>query len=156
MCPSSQARRPAPGDPSAQRQSTTTRSRCPTLSNSHSAVTSGPNAITNAEVTLSHLRAMVLDAPRTPLREADLPDPEPGPGQVLLDVHACAVCRTDLHIVDGELTEPKLPLVPGHQIVGRVVKSEGERFGPGDSVGIPWLGWTDGTCRYCTSQRENL
>jgi propanol-preferring alcohol dehydrogenase len=104
------------------------------------------------------MRAMVLDSPNTPLREAELPDPEPAPGQVLLDVHACAVCRTDLHIVDGELDRPKLPLVPGHQIVGRVIGAgEGaDRFSPGDRVGVPWLGWTDGTCRYCRSARENL
>jgi propanol-preferring alcohol dehydrogenase len=104
------------------------------------------------------MRAMVLDAARTPLREAELPDPEPGPGQVLLDVHACAVCRTDLHIVDGELDRPKLPLVLGHQIVGRVLAcgDGAERFSPGDRVGVPWLGWTDGTCRYCRSERENL
>src|SRR3954467_12951214 len=106
-------------------------------------------------VTLHGMRAMVLDAAKTPLREAELPDPEPGAGQVLLEVHACGVCRTDLHIVDGELTEPKLPLVIGHQIVGRVV-SGGERFEPGTRVGVPWLGWTDGTCRYCRSGRENL
>jgi propanol-preferring alcohol dehydrogenase len=104
------------------------------------------------------MRAMVLDSPNTPLREAELPDPEPAPGQVLLDVHACAVCRTDLHIVDGELDRPKLPLVPGHQIVGRVIGAgEGaERFSPGDRVGVPWLGWTDGECAYCLSGRENL
>jgi alcohol dehydrogenase, propanol-preferring len=102
------------------------------------------------------MRAMVLEAARTPLREADLPDPEPGAGQVLLDVHACAVCRTDLHVVDGELTQPKLPLVPGHQIVGTVAQSRGERFETGARVGVPWLGWTDGTCRYCRSGRENL
>jgi propanol-preferring alcohol dehydrogenase len=102
------------------------------------------------------MRAMVLDAPKTALRAAELPDPEPGPGQLLLEVHACGVCRTDLHIVDGELTEPKLPLVIGHQIVGRVIHGEGERFGPGERVGMPWLGWTDGTCRYCRSGRENL
>jgi alcohol dehydrogenase, propanol-preferring len=101
------------------------------------------------------MRAMVLDAPKTPLHEAELPDPEPGAGQVLLDVHACAVCRTDLHIADGELTEPKLPLVLGHQIVGHVLRG-GERFEPGARVGVPWLGWTDGTCRYCRSGRENL
>jgi propanol-preferring alcohol dehydrogenase len=101
------------------------------------------------------MRAMVLEAARTPLREADLPDPDPGPGQVLLEVHACAVCRTDLHIVDGELTEPKLPLVLGHQIVSRVLRG-GERFEVGARVGVPWLGWTDGTCRYCLSGRENL
>jgi alcohol dehydrogenase, propanol-preferring len=95
------------------------------------------------------MRAMVLEQPRTPLQLRELPDPEPGPGQLLIEVHACAVCRTDLHIVDGELTEPKLPLVPGHQIVGTVV-------GRGDRVGVPWLGWTDGTCRYCRTGRENL
>src|SRR3954464_11021359 len=101
------------------------------------------------------MRAMVLEAARMPLREAELPDPEPGRGQVLLEVHACAVCRTDLHVVDGELPRPKLPLVPGHQIVGHVLGGEG-RFKPGARVGVAWLGWTDGTCRYCTSARENL
>jgi propanol-preferring alcohol dehydrogenase len=101
---------------------------------------------------------MVLERQREPLRKVDLPVPEPGPGQLRVRVHACGVCRTDLHIVDGELTEPKLPLVPGHQIVGTVDElGEGaERFAVGDRVGIPWLGWTDGTCRYCTSGRENL
>jgi alcohol dehydrogenase, propanol-preferring len=98
---------------------------------------------------------MVLEAPRRPLREAELPTPEPGRGEVLLEVSACGVCRTDLHIVDGELTEPKLPLVPGHQVVARVVRG-GERFAPGDRVGVPWLGWTCGECRYCRSGRENL
>jgi len=101
---------------------------------------------------------MVLERQRQPLRLAELPAPTPGPGQVLLDVRACGVCRTDLHILDGELTEPKLPLVPGHQIVG-VVREAGEgaeRFAPGDRVGVPWLGWTDGECRYCRSGRENL
>jgi alcohol dehydrogenase, propanol-preferring len=98
---------------------------------------------------------MVLDAPRRRLREAELPAPKPGPGEVLLEVLACGVCRTDLHIVDGELTEPKLPLVPGHQIVARVVGG-GERFAAGDRVGVPWLGWTCGECRYCRSGRENL
>jgi propanol-preferring alcohol dehydrogenase len=101
---------------------------------------------------------MVLEQQRQPLRRADLPVPEPGPGQVLVGVHTCGVCRTDLHIVDGELTEPKLPLVPGHQIVGTVERAgEGaERFAVGDRVGVPWLGWTDGECRYCRSGRENL
>jgi alcohol dehydrogenase, propanol-preferring len=94
------------------------------------------------------VRAMVLDAPGRPLRAAELPDPEPAHGQVLLEVQACGVCRTDLHVVDGELPDPKLPLVPGHQIVG--VAEDGRR------LGVPWLGWTDGTCRYCTSGRENL
>ena len=91
---------------------------------------------------------MVLERQREPLRLRDLREPEPGPGQVRLRVLACAVCRTDLHIVDGELERPKLPLVPGHQIVG--VADDGRR------LGVPWLGWTDGTCRYCTTGRENL
>ena len=98
---------------------------------------------------------MVLERQREPLKLEELPDPEPGPGQVLLEVAACGVCRTDLHIFDGELTQPKLPLVMGHQIVARVVTG-GERFEPGRRVGVPWLGWTDGTCRYCRSGRENL
>jgi propanol-preferring alcohol dehydrogenase len=101
---------------------------------------------------------MVLERQGEPLRLAELPEPSAGPGQVLLDVRACGVCRTDLHILDGELSEPKLPLVPGHQIVG-VVREVGEgvdRFAPGDSVGVPWLGWTDGECRYCRGGRENL
>jgi alcohol dehydrogenase, propanol-preferring len=101
---------------------------------------------------------MVLEQPRAPLRPADLPRPEPGPGQLLIDVHVCGVCRTDLHVVDGELSDPKLPLVVGHQIVGTVAAlGEGvERHAVGDRVGVPWLGATDGTCRYCTSGRENL
>ena len=98
---------------------------------------------------------MVLDRAREPLRLAELPDPKPAAGQLLLRVLACGVCRTDLHIVDGDLSEPKLPLVPGHQIVGEVVVG-GERFEPGARIGVPWLGWTDGTCRYCLSGRENL
>jgi propanol-preferring alcohol dehydrogenase len=101
---------------------------------------------------------MVLERQGEPLRLAELPEPSAGPGQVLLDVRACGVCRTDLHILDGELSEPKLPLVPGHQIVG-VVREAGEgvdRFAPGDRVGVPWLGWTDGECRYCRGGRENL
>jgi propanol-preferring alcohol dehydrogenase len=104
------------------------------------------------------MRAMVLERPRDPLRPADLPDPRPGPGQVLISVAACGVCRTDLHIVDGELSEPKLPLVPGHQVVGSVVEAgEGaERFEAGARVGVPWLGWACGECRYCTSGHENL
>jgi propanol-preferring alcohol dehydrogenase len=101
------------------------------------------------------MRAMVLERPGTPLHAAELPDPEPGPGQVLVEVSACGVCRTDLHVVDGELPDPKLPLVVGHQVVGRVVRG-GERFPPGERVGIPWLGWTDGECRYCLGGRENL
>ena len=101
------------------------------------------------------MRAMVLEKAGEPLRPAELPEPEPGPGQVALEVVACGICRTDLHIVDGELSEPKLPLVLGHQIVARVIGG-GERFEPGRRVGVPWLGWTDGTCRYCRSGRENL
>jgi alcohol dehydrogenase, propanol-preferring len=98
---------------------------------------------------------MILDAPRRPLRPAEVPDPEPDPGQLLIRVHVCAVCRTDLHVVDGELPDPKLPLIVGHQIVG-TVESGGERFESGARVGVPWLGWTDGTCRYCRTERENL
>jgi propanol-preferring alcohol dehydrogenase len=101
---------------------------------------------------------MVLERPGEPLRLADVPVPEPGPDQVRLAVAACGVCRTDLHILDGELSEPKLPLVPGHQIVGTVdaVGEGAERFAPGDRVGVPWLGWTCGECRYCRGGRENL
>jgi alcohol dehydrogenase, propanol-preferring len=101
---------------------------------------------------------MLLEQPGSPLRPADVREPEPGAGQLLLDVHACGICRTDLHVVDGELPDPKLPLVPGHQIVGRVAaRGDGcERHAVGDRVGVPWLGSTDGTCRYCTSDRENL
>jgi propanol-preferring alcohol dehydrogenase len=101
------------------------------------------------------MRAMVLDAPGEKLRRADLPVPERSPGQVLVDVAACAVCRTDLHVLDGELPDPKLPLVLGHQAVARVVESDG-RFDEGQRIGIPWLGWVDETCRYCLSGRENL
>ncbi len=101
------------------------------------------------------MRAMVLRSAGAPLEEADLPDPEPGAGQALLRVRACGVCRTDLHVVDGELTRPKLPLVPGHEIVAEVVTSAG-RFTPGERVGVPWLGWTCGTCAYCLAGRENL
>lgn len=104
------------------------------------------------------MRAMVLDAPGQPLREARLPIPSPGPNELLLRVRACAVCRTDLHVVDGELPHPKLPLVPGHEIVATVVEA-GEQvrgFAPGMRVGVPWLGWSCGQCRYCESGRENL
>jgi alcohol dehydrogenase, propanol-preferring len=104
------------------------------------------------------MRAMVLERAGEPLVLRELPEPEPGPGQVLISVAACGVCRTDLHILDGELSEPKLPLVPGHQIAGTVAAAgEGaERFQPGQRIGVPWLGWTDGTCRYCRGGRENL
>ena len=104
------------------------------------------------------MRAMLLEASGEPLRAAEVAVPEPGAGQVLLRVHCCAVCRTDLHVVDGELPGPKLPLVPGHQIVGTVERT-GEQAGgftAGDRVGVPWLGWTDGECRYCLAGRENL
>jgi len=99
------------------------------------------------------MRAVVFDGDT--LEPAEVPEPEPGPGEILIDVSACGVCRTDLHIVDGELSKPKLPLILGHQIVGRAATA-GERFAVGDRVGVPWLGWTDGICRYCTSGRENL
>ena len=104
------------------------------------------------------MRAMILDSPGNPLRSAEVPEPEPAPEQVLLRVRACAVCRTDLHVVDGELPDPKLPLIPGHQIVGTVERVGGrvDRFEVGDRVGVPWLGRTDGTCRYCLAGRENL
>jgi propanol-preferring alcohol dehydrogenase len=104
------------------------------------------------------MRAMVLERAGERLRPTQLPDPSPGPGQALIAVAACGVCRTDLHILDGELSEPKLPLVPGHQIVGTVAAlGEGaERFELGRRVGVPWLGWTDGQCRYCRRGRENL
>ena len=104
------------------------------------------------------MRAMLLEAPRRPLRLADLPDPRPGPGQLLLSVHACGVCRTDLHVFDGELPDPKLPLVLGHQIVGTVVAlgPDAARFALGRRVGVPWLGSTCGRCRYCRAGQENL
>jgi propanol-preferring alcohol dehydrogenase len=104
------------------------------------------------------MRAMVLDSPGDPLRAAEVPEPEPGPEEVLLRVHACAVCRTDLHVVDGELPDPKVTLIPGHQIVGTVERVGGrvENFAVGDRVGVPWLGYTDGNCRYCLTGRENL
>ncbi|RKG61153.1 zinc-binding alcohol dehydrogenase family protein [Corallococcus sp. AB011P] len=104
------------------------------------------------------MRAMVLHAPGQRLRQEERPIPEPGPEQVLLKVHACAVCRTDLHVVDGELTRPKLPLVPGHEIVATVVAAGArvEGFAPGLRVGVPWLGWSCGQCRFCRSGRENL
>ncbi len=104
------------------------------------------------------MRAMILERPRQPLRSRDAPKPKLGAGQLLVRVATCAVCRTDLHVVDGELPDPKLPLIPGHQIVGRIEQiGEGvEGFSAGDRVGIPWLGWTDGECVYCRSNRENL
>jgi len=112
------------------------------------------------------MRAMILDKPGQPLQLRDMPKPRPGRGQLLVRVNTCAVCRTDLHVVDDELPNPKLPLILGHQIVGRVeevgedsnLKSEisNQKFEIGDRVGIPWLGWTDGDCAYCRSNRENL
>jgi propanol-preferring alcohol dehydrogenase len=104
------------------------------------------------------MRAMVLEAPGRPLEERELPDPRPESGQVLLRVSACGVCRTDLHVADGELPDPKLPLVLGHQIVGTVAETgpAAGRFGMGRRVGVPWLGWTCGEGRYCRSGRENL
>jgi propanol-preferring alcohol dehydrogenase len=103
------------------------------------------------------MRAMVLDGPGRPLRATELPVPEPGPGQALLKIHACGVCRTDLHLLDGEVDVPHPPRVLGHQIVGEVIAGEvPEAAPPGRLVGVPWLGWTDGTCAYCTSGRENL
>jgi len=104
------------------------------------------------------MKAMQLAAPRMALKLVDLPTPRPGRGQLLIRIHACGVCRTDLHVVDGELAQGKLPIVPGHEIVGMVVEKGGgvERFAIGERVGVPWLGYTCGACRYCASGRENL
>jgi propanol-preferring alcohol dehydrogenase len=104
------------------------------------------------------MRAMVLERSPGELRLKELPRPEPGPGQLLIKVHACGVCRTDLHVVDGDLTEPKLPLVPGHEVVGRVAALgvDVEGFAAGARVGVPWLGWTCGDCRFCRAGQENL
>ena len=104
------------------------------------------------------MRAMVLNTPRTPLAAMNRPDPVPGPGEIRVGVSACGVCRTDLHVVDGELPRPKLPLVPGHEIVGRVdaLGAGVAGFEIGQRVGVPWLGHTCGTCPYCVSGRENL
>src|SRR3990172_10940477 len=101
---------------------------------------------------------MVLFQTKNALSEAELPTPQPGPSEVLIRIDTCAVCRTDLHVVDGDLPKPKLPLIPGHQIVGRVVAlgPNAQRFEIGDRVGLPWLGWTCGTCEYCKSGQENL
>jgi len=104
------------------------------------------------------MNAMLLESARRPLRAAGIATPQPGPGQLLIKISACGVCRTDLHIFDGELARPKLPLVLGHEIIG-VVEQTGEgvdAFAAGDRVGVPWLGWVDGTCVYCRSGRENL
>jgi alcohol dehydrogenase, propanol-preferring len=104
------------------------------------------------------MRAMALEQQGAPLVAAELPAPQPATRQVAVSVHVCGVCRTDLHVVDGDLAEPKLPLVPGHQIVGEVaeVGAGAERFAAGERIGVPWLGWTCGECRYCVSGRENL
>jgi len=101
---------------------------------------------------------MLFEKVGQPLRLAKIPIPQPGSGQLLLRVHACAVCRTDLHILDGELSQPKLPLILGHEIVGTVVQvgAGADSFVIGQRVGVPWLGWTDGTCRYCQRGQENL
>jgi alcohol dehydrogenase, propanol-preferring len=104
------------------------------------------------------MEAMILEHPGRPLQWRKMPEPNPGRGEVLIQVSACAVCRTDLHIIDGELTQPKLPLVPGHEVVGRIVQTgqDAARFRPGDRVGVPWLAWTCGQCEYCRSGKENL
>lgn len=104
------------------------------------------------------MRAQVLTGTKHPLTAAELPAPRPGPQQLLIAVRACAVCRTDLHVVDAELPDPKLPLVPGHEIIGTVIEKgeSADRFAVGDRVGVPWLGWTCGICEYCRSGRENL
>ena len=104
------------------------------------------------------MRAMLLLEQRQPLKLTELPVPQPGAGQVLLKVHACGVCRTDLHVLDGDLTEPRLPIILGHQIVGTVVGmgTGVDRFTLGQRIGVPWLGYTDGTCRYCQRGQENL
>src|ERR1700704_2412498 len=104
------------------------------------------------------MRAMILSHPGKPLELRDVPVPSPSPGQLLIRVVTCAVCRTDLHIVDGELPNPKLPLIPGHQIVGRIetVGAEVEGFSVGDRVGVPWLGWTDGGWAHCRCKGGNL
>src|SRR4029077_15060706 len=107
---------------------------------------------------MSTMRAMVLDRPGTPLTLRERPVPQPGEGEILIEVAACGVCRTDLHLVDGELPNPKLPVVPGHEIVGRIaaIGSEVAGFAVGKRVGVRWLGFTCGVCAYCRNGRENL
>jgi len=104
------------------------------------------------------MRAMVLEAPRTPLVMRERDNPAPAPDEILVEIAACGVCRTDLHVVDGELSKPKLPIIPGHEIVGRIVElgdgAEGHSLG--DRVGVPWLGWACGQCEYCLREEENL
>lgn len=104
------------------------------------------------------MKAMVLDRQGLPLKLRDVPEPVPARGELLIRVSACGVCRTDLHVTDGDLVEPKLPLIPGHQIVGMVEAcgEEAKQFRPGDRVGVPWLGGSCGTCRFCLSGQENL
>jgi propanol-preferring alcohol dehydrogenase len=104
------------------------------------------------------MHALVFEKVGKPLRKSELATPRPGPGQVLIHVRACAICRTDLHVIDGELAHPKLPLIPGHEIVGTVEQlgAGANRFKIGDRVGVPWLGWTCGKCEYCSSGKENL
>src|SRR4051812_37213536 len=104
------------------------------------------------------MRAMVLEQPGRPLVLRDAPPPTPSPTQVLVRVRACGVCRTDLHAADGELPQPKLPLILGHEIVGTVVATGTNvaGFSVGERVGVPWLAWTDGTCRFCRRGQENL
>src|SRR5215471_4396047 len=102
------------------------------------------------------MRAMLLSAPKTALQPMQIPDPKPAGGEILVRIDACAVCRTDLHVIDGELAHPKLPLIPGHEIVGRVagLGPSASRFAIGDRVGIPWLGRTCGVCEYCRAGLE--
>ena len=104
------------------------------------------------------MRAMVLEQTRTPLIMRERPTPRPAQGEILVEIAACGVCRTDLHVVDGELPHPKLPIVPGHEIVGRIaaIGSGVAGFAAGDRVGVPWLGFTCGVCAYCSAGRENL
>jgi propanol-preferring alcohol dehydrogenase len=121
-------------------------------------VCEGRHSIPRRQKEPTRMRAMVLDRPGTPLVMRERPTPTPGRGEILIEIAACGVCRTDLHVVDGELTEPKLPIVPGHEIVGRIAAlGEGVGgFAPGERVGVPWLGYTCGVCSYCRAGRENL
>src|SRR5229473_604269 len=152
-------RRRAPRDGAAQRDRAADRG-VPGLTGGAKAPGAQPAAIgaRGGERGRLELKALLLEGTRRPLRTAEIPRPEPGPGQILLAVRACGVCRTDLHVLDGELPDPKLPLVPGHEIVGTVagVGPGSERFTSGQRLGVPWLGWTCGVCRYCRSGRENL
>src|SRR5689334_24202373 len=104
------------------------------------------------------MRAMVLERPGAPLVMRERPVPAPGRGEILIEVEACGVCRTDLHVVDGELPDPKLPIIPGHEVVGRVLAADRSVDGlkPGQRVGVPWLGWTCGECDFCKRGEENL